>query len=440
MKETLKHISKSTWILILVSLISYFVFSYDLHRSEFHKLLFLYTLLFGSFIGIIVQNKPNLKLLLGLSIFFRLLLLFSTPNLSDDFYRFIWDGRMIWEGMNPYLYLPETNPNIIAEGQELYKGMGSMNGSHYTCYPPINQFAFLIPALLFAKNLFGSTIVMRLLIIFADIGTYYFGKKILEHFKLPNYKIFFYLLNPFIILELTGNLHFEGVMLFFLAAAFYYLLKNNWQKSAVLFSISVSVKLIPILFLPVLIRKLGIKKSLVFYSIVGAVNLLFFVPFLSQELIDNFMSSIHLYFQNFEFNASIYYIVREIGFQVKGYNIIQSVGKITPIIVSVSVIALALFRNNKIPRILFESLLFSIVIYYSLASIVHPWYIAIPLFLSLFTQYKFPLVWSFFIILSYSAYQNETYHENLVLVGIEYMIVFGYFLFEIYTDKKLTEE
>lgn len=440
MKEILKHISKSTWILIIVSLISYFVFSYNLHRSEFYKLIFLYTLLFGSFLGIIIQNKPNLKLLLGLAIFFRLLLLFSTPNLSDDFYRFIWDGRMIWEGMNPYLHLPETNPNLIAEGQELYDGMGSMNGSHYTCYPPINQFYFLIPALLFAKNLFGSTIIMRLLIIAADIGTYYFGKKILEHFKLPNYKIFFYLLNPFIILELTGNLHFEGVMLFFLAAAFYYLLKNKWQKSAVLFSVSVSVKLIPILFLPVLIKRLGIKKSIGFYSIVAALNLLFFVPFLSQELIDNFMSSIHLYFQNFEFNASIYYIVREIGFQIKGYNIIQSVGKITPIIVSASVIALALFRNNKTPRILFESLLFSIVIYYSLASIVHPWYIAIPLFLSLFTRYKFPLVWSFFIILSYSAYQNETYQENLFLVGVEYLVVFGYFLFEIYSNKKLTEE
>lgn len=440
MKEILKHISKSTWILIIVSLISYFVFSYNLHRSEFYKLIFLYTLLFGSFLGIIIQNKPNLKLLLGLAIFFRLLLLFSTPNLSDDFYRFIWDGRMIWEGMNPYLHLPETNPNLIAEGQELYDGMGSMNGSHYTCYPPINQFYFLIPALLFAKNLFGSTIIMRLLIIAADIGTYYFGKKILEHFKLPNYKIFFYLLNPFIILELTGNLHFEGVMLFFLAAAFYNLLKNKWQKSAILFSISISVKLIPILFLPVLIKRLGIKKSIGFYSIVAALNLLFFVPFLSQELIDNFMSSIHLYFQNFEFNASIYYIVREIGFQIKGYNIIQSVGKITPIIVSASVITLALFRNNKTPRILFESLLFSIVIYYSLASIVHPWYIAIPLFLSLFTRYKFPLVWSFFIILSYSAYQNETYQENLFLVGVEYLVVFGYFLFEIYSNKKLTEE
>ena len=57
--------------------------------------------------------------------------------------------------------------------------MGNRNGSHYTCYPPINQLTFLIPAMLFSKHLVGSTIVMRLLIIAADIGTIYFGKKIL---------------------------------------------------------------------------------------------------------------------------------------------------------------------------------------------------------------------------------------------------------------------
>lgn len=440
MGNLLKHISKTSWILLFVSIFSYYVFSYELHRSDFPTLLSLYAVIFFCFLGIVNQNKSNLKFLLTIAILFRVLLLFATPNLSNDFYRFIWDGRMIFEGLNPYLFLPETDPSILVEGKELYDGMGSMNGSHYTCYPPFNQFTFLIPALLFSKNLLGSTIVMRLLIIAADIGTFYYGKKLLEHFKLPVHKIFFYFLNPFIILELTGNLHFEGVMLFFLAASLYYLFKSKWILSAVLFSISVSVKLIPILFLPVLLKKLGFKKSIGFYSIVGTLNLLFFIPFMSQELIDNFMSSIHLYFQNFEFNASIYYIIREIGFQIKGYNIIQTVGRITPIIISVFVLSISLIRKNKISSIFFESLLFSIVIYYSLASIVHPWYIAIPLFFSLFTRYKFPLVWSFSIILSYSAYINSSYQENLTLVFIEYTLVYGYLFFELFFQKNIKSE
>jgi len=343
---------------------------------------------------------------------------------------------MLWEGMNPYLSLPETNPTILAEGEELYKGMGSMNGSHYTCYPPINQLTFLIPAIFFSKNLLGSTIVMRLLIIAADIGTIYFGKKLLEYLKIPVYNLFFYILNPFIILELSGNLHFEGVMIFFLAGAIYYLWTNKWLFSALLFSISVSVKLIPLLFLPLFIKRLGIKKSAFYFSIVGVLNILFFLPFVSEALIANFMTSIHLYFQNFEFNASIYYIVREIGFQVKGYNIIHTVGKVTPWLVLISVLLIALLKRNSTPETLLKSMLFSILIYYSLASIVHPWYIAIPLFLSVFTKYKFPLVWSFFIILSYSAYKNEAYNENLYLVAIEYLTVYGFMIYECFFNKK----
>ncbi len=76
---------------------------------------------------------------IGLALVFRLIFLFATPNLSQDFYRFIWDGRMILEGLNPYLHLPQTfiNQGIhpIAEALNLYNGMGEMNGSHYTNYP-----------------------------------------------------------------------------------------------------------------------------------------------------------------------------------------------------------------------------------------------------------------------------------------------------------------
>lgn len=435
MPDKVVSLLKKNGLWILLSLFCYVWFAYNLERTNFNSLLLLYTGLFVSFLMLVFSNKRNTKFLLILSFVFRTLLLFSIPNLSDDFYRFIWDGRLSFEGLNPYLYLPESNPDLVAEGQQLYEGMGPMNGSHYTCYPPLNQLGFLVPALLFSKQLFASTIAMRILIIAADIGTYYFAKKLLGIFKLPTYTAFFYLLNPFIILELTGNLHFEGVMLFLLAGALYYLFTDKWRRSALFFSLSVSVKLIPLLFLPLFIKKLGLLKSLKYVTMVALLNLIYFTPFFSISLLENFMSSIHLYFQNFEFNASIYYIIREIGYVVKGYNIIQTVGTITPIIVFVSVLALSYFRNNKSPELLLVSMLFAITIYYSLASVVHPWYIALPLFISVFTRYRFPLVWSFFVILSYAAYQDASYQENLYLVSIEYITIYAVMLYELFTRK-----
>ena len=84
----------------------------------------------------------------------------------------------------------QLNSQPIAEAATLYDGMGELNGSHYTNYPPLNQLCFFIAALFASKSIFGSIIVLRVLIIRADIGILYFGKKLLERLNLPDQKHF----------------------------------------------------------------------------------------------------------------------------------------------------------------------------------------------------------------------------------------------------------
>lgn len=425
------------YFVLLLSAALYIHFAYFTIRQDFTLVLGQYTLLFISFLFITSPSKLSFKQLSYLALGFRLVLVASVPNLSNDFYRFIWDGRMILEGLNPYLTTPElflqgNSAALIHEGERLYKGMGMLNGHHYTCYPPINQIGFIIPALFYSENIFGSTIIMRLCIIAGDIGVWWIGPKIFTHFGWNPKRIFLYLLNPFIILELTGNLHFEGLMIFFLLWSIYLLLKNKWQWSAVVMALSIGVKLIPLIFLPLLLRRLGFKKMVIYCLICIGFCSLLFLPFLSAEFVRNFMSSINLYFQSFEFNASIYYIIREVGFQVKGYNIIQDVSKVLPWISIGIILVLSFWRNTKEDKTLMTTFMWVFASYLILSTTVHPWYIAVVLSLSVFTKSKFPVVWSFAIILSYSAYQTEIYQENLVLVAVEYTIVFGYLLFEIF--------
>ncbi len=446
---------KNPLFFAVLSIVFYISFAYNLERSDFVKLISLYAALFFSAYLFIEKFKLSFWFLAFVGILFRMTLLGSIPNLSQDFYRFLWDGRLLLDGVSPYLFTPDTSAGLsvtVQQSKQLIEGMGPLNASHFSNYPPVNQLFFAIAALFAGKSILGSVIVLRVLIILADVGILYFGKKILEKLNLPIKNIFWYFLNPFIIIELTGNLHFEGVMLFFFVWGMYLLFKEKWFWAAVLIGISVSVKLIPLLFLPLFLKyfitkkdtsdvlqgshKLSMTSLIKFYVVVLVTAAVTFIPFLSSEFIQHFSATIALWFQNFEFNASVYYLIRWVGFQVVGWNVIATAGKILPVLVFLFIFVMAFFRKNKTPQQLFTSMLFAVSFYFLLSTTVHPWYIATPLLLSVFTKYKFPIVWSFMVILSYSAYGKEGFDEKLWLVALEYILVIGVAVWEVFLQTK----
>nr|WP_306420451.1 mannosyltransferase [uncultured Winogradskyella sp.] len=456
----------------MISIVLYASFAYNLVRTEATKLVLLYISLFV--LAYILKKSAgfNFGFLVLASVIIRLVFLPAIPNLSQDFYRFIWDGRMLFEGYNPYLHLPESfikNGEFpIAQAKELYDGMGKLSASHFTNYPPINQLCFYIAALFSGKSITGAAITMRLIIIAADIGTLYFGKKLLEALKLPSSRIWWYILNPFIIIELTGNLHFEGVMIFFLIWSLYLLHSGKWQWAAVVLACSISVKLIPLMFLPIFYwwftptslrprsvttpseenikqkkwipEKSAFIKLVGFYTIVLVTTIILFIPFFSMEFVNNYAETVGLWFNNFEFNASIYYLAREIGYAITGYNEIKIIGRILPIVALLIILGFAFFKKNSTIPKLTSSILIAFTCYLFLSTTVHPWYLATLVALCLFTNYRFPIVWSLVIILSYLAYLSigtADKSENLWIIAIEYSIVFFAFIWEVILKKKI---
>jgi alpha-1,6-mannosyltransferase len=435
---------------IIISVL-YASFAYDLERFDFIKLITIYTALFFLTYKLIQFNHGNFKFLLLVGIVFRLVFIGALPNLSQDFYRFIWDGRLIANFINPYLFTPNeyllNGYNYIAQAETLTREMGLLSVSNFSNYPPINQLIFGVAGLFSKTSILGSIIIFRIIILAVDIGILFLGRKILIKIGKDPKHIFWYFLNPFILIELTGNLHFEGVMLFFFLASMYALIKNKWLVSAILLGISVSVKLLPLLFLPLLFqwfvnkdksidwRKNFFKLSL-YYGVVFTTVVITFLPFISQELIQNYSQTIGLWFQKFEFNASVYYLFRWVGYQLVGWNTIATLGKILPILVLITVLALSFFRKNTSVKQLFSAMLISSFCYFSLSTTVHPWYIATPLLLSIFTPYRFAILWSFVAFFSYSAYTIDGFQENYVLITIEYGVLFIFAFAEFFPTLK----
>jgi hypothetical protein len=171
-----------------------------------------------------------------------------------------------------------------------------------------------------------------------------------------------------------------------------------------------------------------------------------------MEIILGFRESIGYYFQKFEFNASIYYIVREWGFWMYGYNIIQTVGWKLALLSTLAILGYGLwdyikysrfkFLNNK-PSIAYcllpTACLFVISIYFAFSTTVHPWYITTLVAFSAMSTYRFAILWSGLIFLTYAGYTDDGFKENLWLTAIEYVLVIGYLAYELFDRKRVNE-
>ncbi|TVZ15663.1 mannosyltransferase [Maribacter sp. MAR_2009_72] len=439
--STFLKLHKVSILLAVMGSVFYITFAYYLPRTDFIKLLTLFVALFFLCYKLIQFEKWNFKFLLAIGIFFRLLFTIAEPNLSQDFYRFIWDGHLVANAINPYLHVPQelilAPNNSIPNAQQLFNGMGSLSAKHYSNYPPLNQFIFALSSLIGGNSILGSLVIMRGNIIMADIGILYFGRKLLKNLNRSPQLIFWYFLNPLVIIELTGNLHFEGVMLFFFITAMYLLSMKKWHLAAVVMACSISIKLVPLLFLPLFFTYLGWKKSLLFYAITGLTCLLLFLPFYTPLFIDHYMSTLRLWFSNFEFNASLYNIVKytAMHFDAKPWEFIKEYGKITPWATITIVLLFTFIQKKRNLNAVLASMMWVLTLYYFMSTTVHPWYIIFLVLLALFTSFRYALVWSAAIVLSYFAYSQLDYKENLWLLAIEYISVFGFLSYEIVAQR-----
>lgn len=393
-------------------------------RQSFGQLISLYSALYVVYYFFVkIYKNPSEVIFLG--VFFRLLLLFAVPALSDDFYRFVWDGRLLANGINPYTILPADFIKTVdfkntVENNLIFGRLNSPN--YYTVYPPLNQLIFATSATLSKGSLFGNVIALRIFILLAEISLLF----ILMKNKYSD-KFNFYSFNPLIIIELTGNLHFEGVVMCFLVLAFFVGVKERKSLvfSSFLFACAVCVKMLPLIFIPLIIKQLGWKKGIFYASMVGVFTALLFLPFLDRMLIEKLFSSVNLYFQKFEFNASIYYLVRAVGFKIFGYNIIGSAGKIMAFLTFSGVVFISWKSKN-----LFVGALAILTLYFAMATTVHPWYVTNLLGIAILTRFRYPIIWSYTIFLSYKTYQTNLYQENLWLVTLEYLLVIGMMFYE----------
>lgn len=383
----------------------------------------------------LLHTRLPLRWGLGAALLFRLLWLPATPALSDDFYHFRWDGLLVSHGHNPFaetpaqlLEHPPADPAALPM-RELRRLRPRLNSPRYfSVYPPVCQALYGAAAGLFPDSQTGFLLVVRLALLLADAGAAALLLWLLPWAGWPARRALAYLLHPLAIVEVAGNVHMEGVVVFFLLLTGALLVRRRTRLAAGALALAVATKLLPLLalpllalpLLPLLARQLGRRRFRWFLGVLAGSLGLLFLPFVSWSLLLHIGLSLDLYFQSFEFNASVFYLLRALGQWLTGHDLVGGLG---PLLGAGAIyLAFRLARGVGRPRLAAvpQLLLLTLSGYFALATIVHPWYLVPLVALSCFSPLRYARVWAGLAVLSYSAYRTTAYSESGGLIALEY--------------------
>ena len=428
---------KYFYLLTILSALSFFCIHYLIERQEsLYVVLSFFLLGICYLINIRYAQLIKLSAIVLIGILFRLIFFFNSPTLSEDVYRYIWDGKLQQANIPIFSKTPkeilQNNTEDFTHENTLYLKLNSKE--YYSVYPPVSQLLFYFISIPEDDTFQLNIIYFRLIIFTLEAIALFFLFSLVKFNPHKNSLVALWWFNPLLIVEGTGNLHLEILVASLLIISLYFIYRQSVNSSALAWAFSFLIKLNPLIMLPALSSYLSVKKIVWFAIIFCVISLVFFSIYLNVSLVSGLEISLSYYFSKFEFNASIYYLLRWIGYQLMGYNTIAILGPLLGIVTFAIIIGNTLIQWIKKKQVSFlmvvECMQSYYFVYLTFSTTVHPWYVIPLVSLSAITKRIYPIAWSVLIPFTYIGYNEKGYSENYLLLFLEYGIVFMIFLFE----------
>ncbi len=184
------------------------------------------------------------------------LLIGTTPFLENDQYRYLWEGKLIAAGENPYFKSPSdpslNSINFPERNKIAYNKIAGL-------YPPLALgFFSLFSSLKYDQAMILLQIIHLLLCLVL--------LQVLSRFTVFDFRVLWII--PFLMKEYVQAVHID--LLAFIPFAFFLVTKNRWGKE-ILYWLSIWLKWLPLALLPARFIKLAKKKDLVPFLTVGSI-------------------------------------------------------------------------------------------------------------------------------------------------------------------------
>jgi SAM-dependent methyltransferase len=300
----------------------------------------------------------------------RFLFLPLEPSLTDDTFRYVWDGWLQWEGINPYEFRPSAvvSPEDGTMGSELYQRLNSKE--FFSVYPPISQMVFAFGASVDA--LIGesgswrqSYFAIKSVFVLLEIA----GLALLARMLAARWLVL-YAWSPLVVLETAGQGHTEAALVFFLIAAVWAVRAVRPGLASLALTGAALVKLYPVLLFPLLVRRFG-WRSLLPGAVAGA---LLCLPYAEPFVIPNVLTSLDLYVRLFEFFAGPYFLAKHVLLEGTGTDYSKILGPAFRAVFLLGVPVVYLWdARSELP--FHRSALWILGGFLVLSTTVHPWYL-----------------------------------------------------------------
>lgn len=258
----------------------------------------IYILYFFISYKIVKTKKIPWSLIIAGFVFTALVFLPKKPLLSHDIYRYLWDGMLLKQGINPYLFRPQDPALANNHTIPLYKDVDWKYS--YTVYPPFTQlFFWLVYKAYEALGLSGAKIIIYIPFLVFIVFLCKMGFKKLTAILL---------LNPLIVSEIFYSAHIDSLTILFTFLCIFLYFNKRVYLSFVFAALAFLTKVYPAILVPLflvdLIRKRKLKRAAVSLSIFLAISIIAWYPFIKESLspILHYLS----FLDEQEYNASIY--------------------------------------------------------------------------------------------------------------------------------------
>ncbi|WP_124330837.1 glycosyltransferase [Desulfonema ishimotonii] len=237
-------------------------------------------------------------LILCLALLCRLALLPHPP--SDDLSRYLWEGRLVREQINPYRYAPDDPALSRLAGEDPFHG--DVNHPDIpAAYPP-----FILLLFSLVTRLGYTPMTMKLLAIAADMGTLWCLLRLLENRALPLSTALLYALNPVVLYSFAGQGHFDAIQNFFLLGAICFYDRKQWARMFLFAGLAIQSKYVAILTLPFLVRRDNLRYAWVALLAIG----LPFLPFVTDGDPGQVFHGLTKFGTEYAFNGPVHGLLR----------------------------------------------------------------------------------------------------------------------------------